>query len=159
MRSSIYKPEGVTFRPNSLAKQSRQGNPIMEFFFPSVPHDPGLCPVVTLKAYEDRTVPYRGGELRLFLALIKPYKAVTSSTIARWFKSLLEAVGIDTSVFSAHSVRGASPSAAANLGITTSDILKAADWSSESVFQRFYYKPTEDPSLGRAVLSSIDTRH
>ena len=63
------------------ALQSRQGKAITEFFFPSFPHDPGLCPVVTLKAYEDRTAPYRGDELRLFLALIKPYKAVTSSTI------------------------------------------------------------------------------
>ena len=77
----------MTFRPSSLAKQSRQGKPITELFFPSFPHDPGH-PVVTLKAYEDHT--HRGGELRLFLALIKPYKAVTSSTITRWLKSLLE---------------------------------------------------------------------
>ena len=113
----------------------------------------------TLKAYEDRTAPYREGEHNLFLALIKPYKAVTSSTIARWLKSLLEAAGIDTSVFTAHSVRGASSSVAANLGITTNDILRAADRSSESVFQRFYYKPTEDPSFGRAVLSARDSGH
>ena len=53
------------------------------------------------------------------MALIKPYKAVTSSTITRWLKYLLEAAGIYTSVFSAHSVRGASFSAAANLGIMT----------------------------------------
>ena len=153
-----YKPAGVTFTPSSLAKQSRQGKPITEFFFPSFQHDSGLCPVVTLKAYEERTVTCRGAETKLFLALIKPHKAVTSSTIARWLKSLLEAAGIDTSVFTAHSVRGASSSAAANLGITTNDILKAADWSSESVFQRFYYKPTEDPSYGRAVLSTTYTR-
>ena len=54
-------------------------------------------------------------------------------------------------------MRGASSTAAANLGITTNDILKAADWSSESVFQRFYYKSTEDPSYGRAVLSNRET--
>ena len=57
-------------------------------------------------------------------------------------------------VFTAHSVRGASSSVAANIGIMTNDILKAADWSSESVFQKFYYKPVEDPSFGRPVLSS-----
>ena len=67
--------------------------------------------------------------------------------------------GIDTSVFSAHSLRGASSSAAANLGIKTNDVLKAADWNSESVFQRGYYKPTEDPSFGRVVLSTTDIRH
>jgi len=71
---------------------------------------------------------------------------------------LLEAAGVDTSVFNAHSVRGASSSAAANLGITTNEILKAADWSSESVFQKFYYKPTADPTFGRAVLSAKDRK-
>ena len=129
-----YKPDGVVFAPTSLAKQSRQGKQITEFFFP---HYPGLCPVATLKAYEERTVPVRGTESKLFLALIKPFKAVTSSMIARWLKSLLESAGVDTSVFNAHSVRGASSTAAANLGITTNDILKAVDWSSESVFQGF----------------------
>ena len=124
-----YRPNGVTFKPSGLAKQSRQGKPLTEFFFPSFPHDPGLCPMETLKSYETRTAPNRGTEEKLFLALIKPYKALTSSTIARWLKSLLEAAGINTSVFSAHSVRGASSSAAANLGITTNEILKAADWS------------------------------
>ena len=107
-----YKPDGVSFAPSGLAKQSRQGRPIMEFFFPFFPHDTGFCPVVTLRAYEERTAPLRGGEQKLFLALIKPYKAVTSSTIARWLKSLLEAAGIDTAVFTAHSVRGASSSVA-----------------------------------------------
>ena len=143
-----YKPEGVAFLPSSLAKQSRQGKPITEFFFPSFPHDPGLCPVVTLRAYEERTAPIRGTESKLFLALIKPYKAVTSSTIARWLKLLLKAAGIDTSVFNAHSVQGASSSAAANLGITTNEILKAADWSSESVFQKIITSQLQIPHLG-----------
>ena len=145
-----YRPEGEAFIPSGLAKQSRQRKTISKFFFPSFPHDPNLCLLTILKAYERHIAPNRGGESRLFLALIKPYKAVTSSTIARWLKSLLEAAGIDTSVFTAHSVRGASASAPANMGITTNDILKAADWNSESVFQRFYYKPVEDPSFGRA---------
>ena len=35
--------------------------------------------------------------------------------------------GIDTSVFKAHSVRGATISAASMQGVTTEDILKAAD--------------------------------
>ena len=64
--------------------------------------------MVTLKAYEECTVPSRGGEIKLFLALIKLHKAVTStcSIIAIWLKSLLEAA--DT-VFTAHSVEGHRP--------------------------------------------------
>ena len=134
IRGRQYKPDGVVFIPASLAKQSRQGKPVTPFFFPSFPPDPVICPVTTLKAYEERMALVRGTETRLFLALIKPNKAITSSTVARWLKSLLESAGIDTSVFNAHSVQGASSTMAANLGITTNDILKAADWSTESVF-------------------------
>ena len=45
--------------------------------------------------------------------------------------------GFDTNVFTAHSTRSASSSAAADSGITASDILEAADWSSESIFRKF----------------------
>ena len=62
--------------------------------------------------------------------------------------------GIDVSIFSGHSVRGASTSAAAGSGVTMTDIMQAADWSSESVFRRFYYRPSYDTTYGRTVLSS-----
>ena len=149
----VYKPDGVCFYPSALAKQSRSTSQINNFFFPSLPEGNRLCPVSTLKEYESRTHPLRGRETNLLIAIIKPHKAVSSSTVARWLKSLLEASGIDVSIFGAHSVRGASSSAAASAGISTSDILKAAGWSSESTFQRFYYKPLDNPSFGRAVLN------
>ena len=63
----------------------------------------------------------------LFIALVKPHNAVSSATIARWLREVLKLVGIDVSIFSGHSVRGASVSAAVGAGITTNDILKAAD--------------------------------
>ena len=49
-----YKPDGVCFYPNTLAKQFGQGSQIANFFFPSLPGNPLLCPVTTLKAYEER---------------------------------------------------------------------------------------------------------
>ena len=85
-----YKPDGVCFYPNTLAKQSRQGFQIANFFFPSLPGNPLLCPVTTLKAYEERTKTIRGIESRLLISTIKPYKAVSSSSVDRWLKSLLE---------------------------------------------------------------------
>jgi hypothetical protein len=44
MTGRRYTLEGVVFYPHTLAKQSRQGKPISEFFFPSFADDPGLCP-------------------------------------------------------------------------------------------------------------------
>ena len=62
--------------------------------------------------------------------------------------------GVDVGIFKAHSVRSASTSAAEAAGVTTADILKAADWSSEAVFQKFYHKPTRNNKFGTTVLQS-----
>ena len=60
---------------------------------------------------------------------------------------MLEEAGIDTSIFGAHSTRGASSSAAASARTTTANILKA---SSES---RFYHKTVDKAAYGRAVIN------
>ena len=87
------------------------------------------------------------------MAIVKPHKQVSFFTIARWLKCVLGDAGIDVNMFTAHSVRGAS-SAAAMAGVTTNDILKAADWNTDSVFRCFYYRPVHSSVFGDAVLSS-----
>ena len=98
----------------------------------------------------EKTRQLRGTADPLFIAIIKPHLPVTSSTVARWLKKVI----IDTSIFKAHSVRSGATSAAANQGVTTEDILNAADWSTESSFQRFYYTPVRNDTFARTVLSS-----
>ena len=130
-----YKPEGVVFLPATLAKQSSQGRVLREFFFPSFPHNDILCPVEILKQYEKSTAVLQPKDVnKLFVAIKKPHQPVASCTIARWLKETLRLAGIDVSIFSGHSVRGASTSAAAGAGATMNDIMQVADWSSESVF-------------------------
>ena len=150
-----YIPEGVTFQASSLAKQSRSSKPNSEFFFPAL-QGSQLCPLAALRAYEDKTKGLRisDAQSRLFLGVIRPHNPVAPSTVARWLKSLMEKAGIDIGTFKAHSTRGAAVTAAANAGISTEDILKAADWSSDTVFNKFYYKPTRDTKFGQAVLST-----
>ena len=99
-----YSPEGVTFAPTKLAKQSRQSKTLAEFFFPAFPSNARLCPVTMLRMYEKRTRDRRGNQspCHLFISLIRPYNPVTSSTIARWIKSILAKLGIDTNIFKAH---------------------------------------------------------
>ena len=88
------------------------------------------------------------------MAIVKPHKQVSFFTIARWLKCVLGDAGIDVNMFTAHSVQGASSSAAAMARVTTNDILKAADWSTDSVFRHFYYRPVHSSIFGDAVLSS-----
>ena len=141
-----YIPEGVTLQAADLAKQSRSTKPRAEFFFPTFQHSQRLCPVATLRVYEERTRRLRETEAqtKLFLGTVKPHNLVAPSTVARWLRSMMEKAGIDISVFKVHSTRGAAVTAAANAGITTEDILKAANWSSDTVFNKFYYIPTKD---------------
>lgn len=76
-----FRPEGVVFLPATLAKQSAQGKPLSEYFFPSFPHNSELCPVETLRHYEVMTTPLRSQTTaKLFIALVKPHKSVTSAT-------------------------------------------------------------------------------
>ena len=142
---------------NHLAKQSRPGRSLKEFFFPSLPDNPTLCPVSTLQEYILRTKQFREGKDddhkdRLFITTTEGHSPVASATIARWIKSALTKAGIDTSIFKAHSVRGATTTAAALAGISIPEILEAEDWTSQSVFERFYYRP-HTPLFGQVVLS------
>jgi len=126
--------------------------------FPSFSSDKKLCPKEALKAYIARTESFRGeGKDKLLLSYVKPHGPISSSSVARWIVSLLKLAGVDTTIFKSHSVRSASASAAASAGITTNQIMDAADWRSESVFERFYYKPVNNNQMGQAVLSTTST--
>ena len=157
IRFRHYSSEGVTFQSAKLAKQSRQTKPVRDFFFPKFEQNKKLCPVLTLQEYEKRTTDKRSpnGSTQLLIAMIRPHKPVSSSTVARWLKTVLNNAGIDTSIFKAHSVRSAACSSASEAGVTTATILDAADWATETVFQRFYYKPKHNTTFGHAVLSQL----
>ena len=83
----------------------------------------------------------------LYIAHCKPHKPVTSSTIARWLKEIMKEAGIDTSIFKAHSSRGAAVSAAKDHGVAVADIMKTADWSQETTFTRYYYRADKENYL------------
>ena len=47
------------FVPSALAKQSRQGKPLTEYFFDSFTESKELCPVETLRQYQKVTASLR----------------------------------------------------------------------------------------------------
>ena len=156
LRFRVFKPEGVIFKLPSLTKKRIPGAPPRELFFASFPSNPKICPGSCLRNYEERTVQFRQMDQSvaqpLFILYIKPHKPVTSQHIAHWIKDLLGQAGVDTSVFKAHSVRGAAATVALNKGVTLAGILQAADWSSDTTFRRFYYRLTSSTSFGRGIL-------
>lgn len=91
---------------------------------------------------------------KLFLSYIRPYRPVSSSTLARWMKETLAEAQVDTSIFKAHSSRGDAATAAAEAGISVPQIPTLADWLGPSTFNKFYYRPNFDARPGQAILGS-----
>lgn len=101
--------------------------------------DPSVCPAYTLECYVQRTEKLRKQKHNLFISFRRPYKTVSPQTLSRWVKDTLHKSGIDTNVFSAHSTRHASTSAASRRDINIDIIRKAAGWSENSdTFAKFY---------------------
>ena len=150
-----YLPEGVEFRIPDLTKTRVPGKDVI-LFFPALKGNVQLCPAACLREYIKKTESHRnlsGDSQPLFLATQRPFSLISSTCIGRWLNLTLQDAGIDTSVFKAHSTRGASSSAARQSGVSVKDILTAADWSRETTFNRFYYRPRHSVSFGTAVIS------
>jgi len=151
-----YQTNGVKFVIPGLTKSRRKGPPI-EAFYPKFTDDSKLCPLLALQAYEERTKGHRKSlhsRNPVFISIKKPFKPVKPATIGHWLKNLMKEAGIDTSVFTAHSTRGAATSKARAVGVPMAEILKAANWNSTSTFCRFYNRPTTSCLFGQAVLSN-----
>ena len=101
----------------------------------------------------------RGEENKLLLSYQEPHKPVSRNTLARWLRQVFNGAGVDTARFSAHGTRTASTSAALSSGVPVDVVLRAAGWSSESTFTRFYRKEPA-VNMGQAcwILISAKTR-
>lgn len=137
----------------------RNQQPVL--LLPFFTENPRLCVASTLTAYIAKTNGLRPkGEDTLLLTVKRPHHAASSQTISRYVKMGLAASGIDTSVYTAHSTRHASTSAAFRAGVDIDAIRRTAGWTKTShTFCRFYNRPLmPDPqTFAQGVLQSIKT--
>lgn len=88
----------------------------------------------------------------LFITSNKPHGAATKQTLSNWVKRTIEAAGVDVTMFTAHSTRHASTSAALRKGLSVDVITKTAGWSLSSTFAKFYNRPVSD---GKRFLETV----
>ena len=127
-----FVQEGVRCNLSGLSKQSRPRHlkPALEI---AVYPDNLVCPVACLKKYLEVTKKFRVQTStglqpdQLLIGVSKPHAPVQPLTISRWVKTVLKDADIDTSIFSAHSTRGASTSAAVSGGASLQEVLSQAD--------------------------------
>ncbi|KAG0943812.1 hypothetical protein G6F29_011592 [Rhizopus arrhizus] len=121
-----------------------------------------LCPVKTLVNFLHRTANTREDlpvDHTLFLTYLEKEEIRSSSvrptTVANWIKAAMQAAGIDTTNFQAHSIRLAASTKAVELGHSIQDVKKHANWSLQSnTFEDFYYKPSSQASSSTAINNS-----
>ena len=146
IRDFSYTSSSFSFQISSKVKQTRPGTHLPSLTFKSYAPDRRMCVYTYLKEYLARTEKLRGQETQLLISFQKPYKGVSTDTIGRWAKTVLSQAGIDTAIFSAHSTRAASVSAAKKKGVPLETIMSTAGWSNAGTFKAYYDKPVQDCS-------------
>jgi hypothetical protein len=130
---------------------------------PRFEEDKQICPVYTLLIYMKqmtikRKMPLHA-ESTLLVSTVPPHAEVKEETISGWFKSILQAVGIDARV---HQVRGVTSSINLFMKIPMNTICKGANWSIRSqTFKKHYFHQVKEAldtdQLSKNVLKQCRT--
>ena len=134
-------------------KVSRPGHTTRKIYLPAYPDNPKICVVRALQKYRSRTEKRRQSS-RLLISFVSPYKPISSQTMSRWLRKVMQLAGIACH-FTGHSIKSASTSAAAQAGVPLESILIAADWSLFETFKRFYLRSSDRGEFARAVLAAL----
>jgi hypothetical protein len=161
--------EYIVFQFDVQFKTTKQGQRPKDTYFHTFKEDPILCPTETLRSLLARTQEYRTTDTitgrwlpdKIFLSTIKPHKEVSKPTLATWIVRILERAGVTLyshtsqagKKYSSHSTRAASCSKVAKLGLPIEDIVKQANWSQRSTFEKFYHKPID--SAGKVFQTKV----
>lgn len=151
-KNMIISPNKVEFLIKDRIKTTRKV--LKPFVITCVStEDDSLNVCEYVKYYLEKTKGFRQNYEKLFLSWCSK-RPVTKQSIARWLVEVLKLSGINTSIFRAHSFRGASLSYALEKGASIQQIISAGNWSNETTFRRFYCSPSEESEIGRLILES-----
>lgn len=151
--SMVFSGPAVKFALSKLRKSQTPSSAGAIFSLKKLTVLSNVCPVSCLDHYCKETRKFRGNSnSNLMLSIKSPHAPIGASTVARWIKDFLGDAGIDTSIYSAHSTRGAAASKAVAAGLSVETILRSGNWSSESVFAKHYSRPIESESVASQVL-------
>ena len=133
----------TTIRVGSILKTSRPGAHGCTIRLEKLLSRPKICVLSCLRSYLFRTLQLRKSSM-LFISCKAPHKAVTTQTISRWLKGLLDRCGI-SNIYMSHSYRHASVSKAYVNDVPIDMIYNSAGWSTNSrMFARHYNRKIVD---------------
>ena len=122
----------VTFTIAKLTKTRKMGQPPTKLSFSQYTNNELSDVVACLRQYLEATSLLRKSaeqKQNLFIAFVKPHKPVAPCRVARWLRLVMQGAKIDIDKFKAHSVRGVATSKAANLDLSTTQVMERANWT------------------------------
>ena len=131
----------LKIRFGDTLKTSKPGCQQNELNIRAYAPDRRLCVITVLTEYIKRTKVIRQGVTQLLISTQKPHDGVSRDTISRWIKFVMAKAGLNVSIFTPHSVRGASTSAAFRAQVPLDTILATAGWGKDNTFRKYYNKP------------------
>lgn len=143
---------------DEIIKTSAPNKPNPRLKIPFFQDKPCICPARALSVYISMTKDLRNEPStdRLILTTKRPIHNASSQSLSRWIKSVLKDSGVDVSVYTSHSTRHASTSAARRAGVSVDVIKRAAGWTGSSLcFAKFYNLPLPDPAQDRAFAEAV----
>ena len=157
-RVSTTKKGDIEFVIYDILKTTRRGRPARVVKCVKYPK-PELDVAYYVHKYMDRVLIFRlrafnkgkGKPNQFFLSHMTGLP-VSKATISRWIKEVMALAGVDTSVFSPGSTRGASVSAAARRGASIEQLLGAGDWTNTGTFSKHYHRHVDTTPVGRLIL-------
>ena len=122
----------------------------------SVDSRPSVCPVRCFKAYMAALAPLRSSteqKKKVWLGSRRPHIPILPKTIASRVLRTLDAAGVDTKLFKAHSVRLTAVSRAVEQGAALQEVMQHGRWRSEKVFLAFYERSVRTGAVSSAIMS------
>ena len=131
----------AAFDLKTLIKSNRTGDPLFTVQHTSFPDDKCLCVVSVIRAYISKTKEIRRSG-QLLVSFIKPHKAISRDTLARWTIGILKQTSI-TNKYASYSTHGTMVSKARQLGISVKRLLAHVGWKTARSFTQHYNKRIE----------------
>ena len=150
-KSIVWSENDVAFTLSCPRKSQHQGS-LKVFNLKKLSNNKKLCPVECLQQYIQVTRKRRNGEAdeTLFICSKRPFGKASKATIGGGIKSVLLFAGIDITIFSVHSTPGALASMAEAKGVSSAILMRAAGWTSKSIFTEFYHWRIENLEVPEA---------
>ena len=146
----------MTFNQLRLPKQQSSGSLKMVKVDAITNGSHNLCPVLTCLASMDKTADKRHLLTEeLFISTKPPHQGIAPKTGARWLLMSMERAGVDTAVFTAHSMCGAAASHKRSEGASLQEIMSGGRWLSESLSPRSLRLVTQLSSLADFYYNQI----